>query len=77
MITHPNNVFSIILNDKYIFYFNLMVVSRLSMYVHSVTMWNETYFYMAVYIYVKHGLGHLFNEYYVHFNSWPNTRYTI
>ncbi len=52
-----------------------MVVSRLHMYVHSVTMWNEKYFCVAVYIYVKHGLGHLYNEYCFHLNSWPNTRY--
>ncbi len=39
-----------------------MVVSRLSMYVHSVTMWNENYLCVAVYIYVRHGLGHLCNE---------------
>ncbi len=39
-----------------------MVVSRLHMYVHSVTMLNEKYFCVAVYKYVKHGLGQLYNE---------------
>ncbi len=49
-----------------------MVASRLSMYVHSVTMRNENVLCVAVYIYVKHGHDHLYNEYCVHSNSWPH-----
>ncbi len=51
-------MFSIKFNDKYIFKLNLMVVSRLDMYVHSVTMCNEKYLCVTEYIYVK--LGHLY-----------------